>query len=96
LSEPTLGPAPYFDFGLDLLAQHQQFGILPRRRRREQRHLAGHADQDQVEHPYGHNPVIRPAARPPQHEYPQVIGPCPDAIAYASTIRHGFAADGQF
>ena len=45
----------------DLMAQHQQLGILRRRRTRQQRHPASQAYEDQVEHPYCHKPSIPPA-----------------------------------
>ena len=45
----------------DLVAQHQQLGILRRRRTRQQRHPASQAHEDQVEHPCCHKPPILPA-----------------------------------
>ena len=60
-----------------LLAQHQQLGVLRRRRTCQQRHPAGQADEDQVEHPYRHKPAILPAQRPPPQANPQVSHLCP-------------------
>ena len=60
-----------------LLAQHQQLGVLRCRRTRQQRHPAGQADEDQVEHPYGHKPAILPAQRPSRQSYSQVSSPMP-------------------
>jgi hypothetical protein len=48
----------------DLMAQHQQFGVLRRRRACQQRHPARQADERQVDHPYHHEPAMLPAARP--------------------------------
>jgi hypothetical protein len=54
-----------------LMAQDQQLGILRRRRACQQRHPPGQADEDQVQHPYGHEPAILPAARPTGQAYSQ-------------------------
>ena len=48
----------------NLLAEHQQLGVLRRRRARQQHHPAGQADEYQVEHRYGHKPAMLPATRP--------------------------------
>jgi hypothetical protein len=48
----------------DLLAQHQQLGILRRRGTCQQHHPADQADEHQVQHPYRHKPAMMPAARP--------------------------------
>ena len=45
-----------------LLAQHQQLGVLGSCRAREQHHPASHADEEQVQNPYSHKPVMLPAA----------------------------------
>ena len=61
----------------DLLAQHQQLGVLRCRRTCQQRHPAGQADEHQVEHPYHHKPAMLLAARPQPQENPQVSYLCP-------------------
>jgi hypothetical protein len=60
-----------------LLVQYQQLGILRRRRTRQQRYPSGQADEDQVKHPYGHEPVILPAEQPSRQGYSQVSQPSP-------------------
>ena len=58
-----------------LLAQHQQFGSLRRRRTCQQRHPPGQADEEQVEHPYSHKPAILPALGPLPQSYSQASIP---------------------
>jgi putative hydrolase of the HAD superfamily len=55
-----------------LLAQHQQLGILPRRRTRHQHYPPGQVEADQVEHPQAHKPAMLPANQPPPQANPQV------------------------
>ena len=45
----------------DLVAQHQQLGVLRRRRACQLRHPARQADEHQVKHPYRHKPAMLPA-----------------------------------
>ena len=61
----------------DLLAQHQQLGVLRCRRACRQRYPAGQADEDQVKHPCRHKPAILPAVRPLPQPNSQVNNLCP-------------------
>lgn len=47
----------------DLLAQHQQLGVLRCRRPCQQCHAASEADEHQIQQPYRHRLVILPAQR---------------------------------
>jgi hypothetical protein len=60
----------------DLVAQHQQLGILRCRRARQKRHPALQADEYQVEHPEDHKPAMLPAPRPTPQANPQVSRLC--------------------
>ena len=60
-----------------LMAQDEQLSILGGRRAREQSYPAGHADEDQVEHPGSHEPVILPAPQPSPQTNQQVSRLCP-------------------
>jgi hypothetical protein len=60
-----------------LLAEHQQFGVLRRRRTCQQRHPPGQADEHQIQHPYHHKPAILPVQRPSRLAYSQVSYLCP-------------------
>jgi len=44
----------------NLLTQHQQFGVLRRRKACEQRHPPGQANEYQVEHPHRHKLAMLP------------------------------------
>jgi len=46
----------------DLLAQHQQLGVLRRRGTCQQRHPADQADEHQIQHPYRHKLAMLPAS----------------------------------
>jgi len=61
----------------DLLAQHQQLGVLRRRRTRQQRHPANDADKDQVKQPDRHKPAILPADPSARQAYSQASHLCP-------------------
>ncbi len=69
----------------DLLAQDQQLGILRSRRTREQHHPASQAKEQQVDHPYRHEPAILPGTRRSPLANQQVSHPC--AVRAAATRR---------
>jgi hypothetical protein len=56
----------------DLLAQHQQFRVLRRRRTRQHHHPPCQPDEYQIQHPHRHKPAILPAQRPERQAYSQV------------------------
>src|SRR5262245_48831242 len=56
----------------NLVAQHQQLGVLRRLRARQQHHPASQADEHQVEHPDHHKPAMLPATRLTSQANPQV------------------------
>jgi hypothetical protein len=56
----------------DLLAQHQQLGVLRPRWACQQRHPVDQADEHQVQHPYRHKPAILPAPTTTAAANPQV------------------------
>jgi hypothetical protein len=59
-----------------LLAQHEQLGILRRRRTCKQCKPSGQANEDQVKHPYCHKPAILPAEQPSRQAYSHVSNLC--------------------
>jgi hypothetical protein len=73
----------------DFVAQHQQLGILRRRRTHQQRHPVCQADEHQVEHPYHHKPAMLPAARPTPQANPQVSPLCTVLEPYTSWCCRG-------
>jgi len=61
----------------DLLAQHQQLGVLRRRRTCQQRPPADLADEHEGEHPSRPQPAMLPAAQPTPQPNLQVSNLCP-------------------
>jgi hypothetical protein len=72
----------------DLLTQHQQLGVLRRRRARQQHQPASQADEHQVEHPNRHKPAMLRAVWPTPRENWQVSRLC--AVLEPYRPRAGF------
>jgi hypothetical protein len=72
-----------------LREQPGQEARIARSARAEQRHPAGQADEDQVEHPYCHKPGMLTAWPPTQQKNPQVSNPCSGFGTYGVVSRHG-------